>query len=187
MQERPGPAPGVGCEDAVVSGGVDPRRRHQGGEPSEELVGFEEQEERAATGVLHPVDESGRCLGRTGPFTSRTLLTIRPSKASEKRSWRAQPRRSGPACYGRGRPMRLAVAPSGASARWGGAPPGCENRGAGEICPALTRPGYSLLHRIARVGGVTIQRVLERRALEVEGTLASGVLLLMKTRELARV
>jgi len=41
----------------VVSDRVDPRRRHQGGEPCEELVGLEEQEERAATGALHPVDE----------------------------------------------------------------------------------------------------------------------------------
>jgi hypothetical protein len=36
---------------------VDPGRRYQGGEPCEELVGLEEQEERAATGALHPVDE----------------------------------------------------------------------------------------------------------------------------------
>jgi len=41
----------------VVSDRVDPRRRYQGGEPSEEIVGLEEQEERAATGALHPVDE----------------------------------------------------------------------------------------------------------------------------------
>ena len=33
------------------------RDRRQGGEPSEEIVGREEQEEGAATGALHPVDE----------------------------------------------------------------------------------------------------------------------------------
>jgi hypothetical protein len=41
----------------VVSDRVDPRRLYQGGEPSEELVGLEEQEEGAASRALHPVDE----------------------------------------------------------------------------------------------------------------------------------
>jgi len=36
---------------------MDPRRRDEGGEPGEELVGGEEKEERAATRALHPVDE----------------------------------------------------------------------------------------------------------------------------------
>jgi hypothetical protein len=36
---------------------VDPGRRYQGGEPCEELVGFEEQEEGAASRAPHPVDE----------------------------------------------------------------------------------------------------------------------------------